>query len=178
MPFETVLNAPLIAGAVVASTAALVDITPVPAYSLPANTLVPGEVFHVKAFGRYTCGTTATNLLLGLYYGGTGGVLLAGTLSTQALTVSQTNVPWEIDYTFVVRALGTSGSVWGKGWVDLATSVSAVTHLTIPSTANAAVTVDTTTAKAISVGATLSQVTGAPTVTCDHMILERLTQPG
>jgi hypothetical protein len=53
--------------------------------------------------------------------------------------------------------------------------VSAWSVLPIPSTANAAVTVDTTTAKAISIGATLSQVTGAPTITCDHIIVENLT---
>jgi hypothetical protein len=178
MPFEQVLNSPLIPGAVVASTAALVDITPIPIYSLPANSLMTGMVLRVKAFGRYTTGSTATNCLIGVYYGGTGGVLLAGTLSTQALTVSLTNAPWELDYTFVVRGIGTSGSVWGKGWVDLGSSVSAVSHLTIPSTANAAVTVDTTVAKAINIGATLSQVTGSPTITCDHMVVEHMTLPG
>jgi hypothetical protein len=44
----------------------------------------------------------------------------------------------------------------------------------MPNTANAAVTIDTTTAKVLSVGLTLSQVVGAPTATVDHVIIERL----
>jgi len=173
--YSALANFPPLTGSVVASTAALVDITPVPAFTIAANQLTAGSTWRVTAEGRYTCGTTATNCLIGLYYGGTGGTLLAGTLSTQALTVSQTNAPWRLEYTFTVRTLGATGSLWGQGIVFLGSSVSAWSALPIPSTANAAVTVDTTTSKTLNIGATLSQVTGAPTITCDHVLVENLT---
>jgi len=128
----------------------------------------------VTAFGRYTCGGTATNLLLGVYLGSTA-TLLAGTLSTQALTVSQTNAPWQLEYVFTYRSLGATGSVYGHGWVDLGTSVSAASHLPVPATANAAITVDTTGAQNIIIGATLSQITGSPTVICDHVLVEAMS---
>lgn len=170
--YEAVVQYPLLAGGVVASAASLTDITPLPQPSIPVNTLTVGDVYKVTAFGRYTCGATATNCLIGFYLGST---LVAGTLSTQALTTSQTNAPWHLEYMFVVRATGTSGSVWGHGWVDLGTSVSATGHVPIPSTANAAVTIDTTAAQALGIKATLSQVTGSPTITCDHMVVENRT---
>jgi hypothetical protein len=172
--YESLVNFPPLAGAVVASTAALVDITAAPIYSIPANTLTSGSTIRVTAYGRWTNGATATNLTLGIYYGGTGGTLLAAIPAT-ALTVSTTNAAWHLEYVFTVRSVGATGTVFGHGWVDLNTSLSAATHLPIPSTANAAVTVDTTTSKTINIGATLSQVTGSPTVTCDHIIIENLS---
>lgn len=163
-------------GAVVASTAALVDITPAGnSYSIPAGSLSGGSTYRLTAYGRATVGTTATNITLGVYYGGTGGTLLAST-GAVAMTVSTTNVPWRLEYIFTVRTLGTSGTVFGNGFANLPGSGVAAwgAAIPIPNTANAAVTVDTTTAKAISIGATLSQITGAPTITCDHLYLENL----
>jgi hypothetical protein len=172
--YDSLVNFPPIAGAVVANTAALVDITPAPIYSIPANTLTAGSTIRVTAYGRWTNGSTATNLTIGVYYGGTAGTLLAAIPAT-ALTVSTTNAAWHLEYSFTVRSVGATGTVFGHGWVDLNTSLTAATHLPIPSTANAAITVDTTTAKTINIAATLSQVTGSPTATCDHIIIENLS---
>lgn len=180
--YDSIPNFPSPAGGVVASTAALVDITPVPAYSVPAGALTVGSTFRVTAMGRYTTGTTATNALIGVYLGGTGGVLLAGTAAATALTISLTNAPWRLEYTFKVRAVGTGATattVWGQGFVLIGGSLTAFgSPQGIPSTANATVTVDSTVAKALSIGATLSQVVGAPTITCDEMLVENLTTIG
>lgn len=177
MPLVTPAAFPIVKGAVVASTAALVDITPVPAYSVPAGIVTVGTTFRVTAYGRYTCGATATNLTLGLYWGGTAGQVLAATAAT-ALTVSQTNAPWELEATFTIDGLGsgTSGSIWTKGRVFLGTAPGTyATPLPIPNAAAAAVGVDTTIARQISIGATLSQITGSPTITCDRLIIENIT---
>jgi len=171
--YDSLVNFPPIAGAVTATTTTITDITPVPVYTIPAGTLTVGSTYRVTAYGRYTTGTTATNLTLGVYYGGTS-LLLAG-IATTAMTISQTNAPWHLEYLFTVRSIGTAGTVYGHGWVDLGTSLTATTHYPIPSVTNAAISVDTTVNKTINIAATLSQVTGPVTITCDHVLIENLS---
>lgn len=171
-------NFPLVGPGPNAATAALVDISPLPLFTFPAGSLVAGSAFKVTAFGRYTCGATATNLTLGVYFGGVGGVALA-TTGAQALTVSQTNAAWFLEYWGVVRLGGTgaasTAAIMGFGKGRLGSSPTVLGgDVPMPNAANAAVTVDATIAKALSIGATLSQITGAPTVTCDHALVELL----
>lgn len=176
--FRQLANFPLVGPGAAAATAALVDISPLPAFTFPAGSLVAGTAFKVTAFGRYTCGTTATNLTLGVYWGGTGGLALA-TTGAQALTVSQTNAGWFLEYWGVIRLGGTgaasTASIMGFGKAQIGSSPTALgAAVPMPNAANAAVTVDATIAKVLSIGATLSQITGAPTAVCDHLMVEQL----
>jgi hypothetical protein len=56
--------------------------------------------------------------------------------------------------------------------MQLGTSVSAITFNPIPATALATVTIDTTTAKQITVGATWSAASSSNTLTCHHFGVE------
>ena len=150
----------------------LADISPAPQKVIPADWLDLGTIMRLSARGEYTCGSTATNAALGFYVGGVAGALLMG-VTAQALTVSQTAVPWWMVYEGNMRALGASGSVKGMGWLKLGTSLTAWTEILLPVTAAARIlTFSTVVRQPITVGASVSQTVGAPSVTCYDLIAE------
>lgn len=156
------------------ATTTLSDISPIKA--LDPDDLDLSTIVRLRARGEYTCGATATNIALGFYYGGaTANKPLAG-VTAQALTVSQTSVPWWMEYEGEIRGVGTAGSIKGLGFLKLATSLTAWTDIPIPSTAAARTvsSLDTTTRQIITVASSVSQVTGAPTVTCYGLTVELL----
>lgn len=176
MTWEQLLNSPqpTADGTALANSITLTDISPVnPALTLPANFQVPGSAFKLTAFGVFS--TTATpTLLLGFYYGGVAGTAL---VTTGAITTGSavTNVPWHMEAYLTVRSVGSAGTVKVHGWCDFGTSVSAVSHLPMPNTANTGtVTIDTTAAKLITVGAQWSAASASNTVTCHHHYVESL----
>jgi len=155
------------------ATTSLADISPVKAFD--PDDLDLSTVVRIRARGEFTCGSTATNVTIGAYYGGAAANKpLAGVVG-QALTVSQTSVPWWLDYEGEIRAIGSSGSIKGSGYLDLATSLTASTRLPIPTTAAArTVTIDTTTRQIMTIVASVSQTTGAPTIVCYSLTVELL----
>lgn len=161
------------AGSPLASSTTLTDVSPTPIYTLPAGTLVAGSVMRFTAFGVLS--TTATpTILLGIYYGGVAGTAL---VTTGAITTGSgvTNVPWRIQCETFVRTAGTSATMMTQGYFDLGTSVSAVSHLPMPNTALATVgSLDTTAAKALTVGAQWSANSASNTLTCHGFIAELL----
>src|SRR5215471_12110267 len=176
MTWEALLNSPqpTADGTALASSVTLTDISPVnPTVTLPANFQYPGTAFKLTAFGIFS--TTATpTLLLGFYYGGVAGTAL---VTSGAITTGSgvTNVPWHMEAYLTVRSVGATGTIKIHGWVDLGTSVSAVSHLPMPSTANTGtVTIDTTAAKLITVGAQWGTSSASNTVTCHHSYIESL----
>lgn len=160
----------ILAGAAYASSASLTDVSPAPQIVLPANQLDNGMVLRLRAFGTFSNTATPT-LLLGFYYGGIAGTALAAT-SAITTTTSAVNWQWSMEYEGRVRTTGTAGTILGAGWIDLATSLTAVTHRPIPETALATVTVDTTTAKQITVGAQWGASSPSNTLTCHHFSVE------
>lgn len=174
MSWQALLNSPnpVASGTALASSTTLTDISQSPPVVLPANMLVPGSVLRFTAFGRFSTTGTPT-LLLGVYYGGVAGVALAA--STAITTGSGVaNVPFRIELQTTIRAIGSAGSAFSQGFLDLGTSVSAVSHVPLPQTANAAVTIDTTTAKALTVGAQWGTSSASNTITLDHFYAESL----
>jgi hypothetical protein len=153
-------------GAALASSAALTDVSPTPQLTFPANFLQPGMVIRVKAAGFFSNTSTPT-LLLGVYYGGVAGTALA---ATSAITTTTGATSWQftLEYVGRIRTIGSSGTIMGFGAVDLATSLTAVTHRPIPETALATVTIDTTAAKAITLGAQWGTNSASNTLTCVH----------
>ena len=62
----------------------------------------------------------------------------------------------------------------GQGFVDIATSLTAVTRIPIPATALATVTIDTTTAKAITIGAQWGTASASNTLTVQGVLIESM----
>lgn len=158
------------AGTAYNTSVTLTDVSPAPQIVLPANLLDVGQVLRVCAFGTFSNTATPT-LLLGLYYGGVAGTALAATGATTT-TTGATNWPFRIEWEGRVRSTGTAGTIMGSGWLNLATSLTAYTQIPIPATALATVTTDTTTAKAITVGAQWGTSSASNTLTCHHFSVE------
>lgn len=136
------------------------------AKTIPAGFLEEGMVLRLTAFGTFSNTATPT-LLLGFYYGGVAGTALAAT-SAITTTTGATNWQWRMEYQGTVRTKGATGTIMGSGWVDLATSLTAVTHRPIPETALATVTIDTTAQKVLTVGAQWGTSSASNTLTCVH----------
>lgn len=152
------------------------DISPAPNIVLPANLLEPGSELEIRAHGQITSTTGTVTITLGAYFGGVAGGASSFTC-TPTVTASLTAAPWMLDVRCVVRANGSSGSVNGQGRLYLGTSLTALTMLAIPITAGArTITVDTTSAKALTIGATWGgTATAANSITCDDISVKLVT---
>jgi hypothetical protein len=152
-------------GTAYASSTTITDVSPTPNKVIPANYLLPGMKLRLKACGTFSNTGTPT-LILGFYVGAVAGTALAAT-SAITTTTGATNWPWSMALDVQVRTLGSSGTVMPmNGFIDLATSLTAVTRRPIPETALATVTWDTTASKALTVGATWGTSSASNTLTC------------
>lgn len=176
MAWSALLNSPqsASAGTAYASSASITDVSPGGnvGFVLPANFLQVGSALRFTAFGTFSNTSTPT-LVLGIYYGYVAGTALAATGATTT-TTGATNWPWRIELTTIIRSTGSSGTAMSQGFVDLATSLTAVTRIPIPATALATVTVDTSAAKGLSVGATWGTNSASNTLTCHGFNIESL----
>lgn len=156
----------------------------VPDFTLPANYLYPGRMMKYTLYGRMsTVITTPGTWTHTLNWGGSGGTVLA---STTALapdpTAASTNIAWYVEYLMMCRSIGSSGSAFtmGKQWHnDIDDGSAAVANLTAALNTHvfpdvpAAVTINTTTANALTPAITPSVATGS--ITAHLAILEALT---
>lgn len=174
MVWESLLNSPqpTSAGTALASSTTLTDVSVAPQFVLPANFLQAGSAMRFTAFGTFSNTATPT-LLLGIYYGGVAGTALAATGATTT-TTGATNWPWRIELTTTVRTVGSSGTAISQGFVDLGTSLTAVSRIPIPATALATVSIDTTAAKALTVGAQWGTSNASNTLTLHGFQIESL----
>lgn len=126
-----------------------------------------GSLINVQGWGVMSNTATPT-VILGLYWGGVAGVALA--IST-AKTTTTAMANWEFEFKWHGRviATGTSGSIIGRGSWRLPTSLTAWTEFGWPETAPAAVTVDTTVNKILSLGATWSASSASNSLTLHDM---------
>lgn len=154
-------------GAPLASSTTLTDISPTPNIILPAQLLEPGMLLRFVAFGRFSTTGTPT-LLLGIYYGGVAGTALC---ATSAVTTPSgvTNQTWRFEAEARVRTAGTSGTAMAVG---VAENISTVATNMAPATAPATATIDTTAAKAITLGAQWGTNSASNTITCHHFDVE------
>src|SRR5262245_19330131 len=135
------------------------DVSPLPLPILPANACRLGTALKMEAEGEWSATGTPT-LILGFYAGvpgASGGGTLTSILAesgTQTLSAT-TNIPWRMEYRGKIVTVGTSGSIVGTGDLEIGTSLTAVTTVSIPITlALRTVTLNTTVANAIGVCAT------------------------
>ena len=174
MAWSSLLNSPgLGAGAAYASSTTITDISPAPQFTLPANFLQVGSWLRFRAFGVIS--TTATpTIILGIYYGAVAGTALG---ATAAFTLGSgiTNCPWHLELDTVIRTTGSTGTAMSHGNAYFGTAVTAIADaVPIPSTALATVTIDTTAAKVLSVGATWSANSASNTMTCHGYTIESM----
>lgn len=175
MTWEALLNSPqpTSAGTALANSTTLTDISVAPQFTLPANYLLAGSALKFSAYGTFSTTTGPPTLLLGVYYGGVAGVALA-TTGAFTTTASVTNVPWHLELLTTVRTNGLTGTAMSQGFCDFGTSVSAVTHAPVPNTALSTVTIDTTAAKALTIGAQWGGASASNTVTLHGFYIESL----
>lgn len=144
-----------------------------------------GLVIRVEAQGVYTMGSTATNGTFALYTAASGtalsgGVVLA-TTGALALPVSVTGLYWELTAKIQCRAIAQATSTpslytHGKLQIETATPSGTTGNVQVwplPATSGpTAANVDTTIAHTLGLVATLSQVTGSPSITCTQITHE------
>jgi len=162
------------------TTAALADISPGglvigAAKTIYPGMLSPGTVIRLRARGEATQGTTANTLSIGFYWGGVAGTAIAA-ITGVTVAVSAAAWPWWLEWEGEVRATGSAGSVKGCGYLSPPTSLAGdQANFPIPVTAAArTVSVDMSAAKAVTVGAAFSGVTGGVSVTCYGLTVELL----
>lgn len=166
------------AGAAYNTSTTLTDVSTAPQITLPANFLnYPGASLRMTAFGTFSNTSTPT-LLLGFYYGGVAGVSLGNTGAFTTVT-GASSWSYRAEMTASVRATGSSGTIWAQGIVylqSIAWSASATDAfvLFIPNAALAAVTVDTTAAKAITLGAQWGTSSASNTLTNQSLLVESI----
>jgi hypothetical protein len=131
--------------------------------------LQAGTYIDIEAFG-VASNTATPTLILGVYYGLVAGTALAVS-AAKTTTTAMSNWEWHLWYTGRVVSVGTSGSIIGSGYWRLPTSLTAWTEFRLPETAPAAVTIDTTVNKQISIGATWSASSASNSITCHSCIV-------
>lgn len=152
----------------------LTDVSPLPNILIPAMMLEVGSEIEITAAGQFSNTGTPT-LLLGFYYGAIAGVALAAS-SAVTTTTGATAWPWQLSYRGVVRTTGTTGSINGQGYFHLGTALTAYTVRPIPEVAaSRTVTIDTTTAKAITVGAQWGTSSASNTLTVNDISVKLIT---
>lgn len=174
MTWEALLNSPQPTGAGTAlnTSTTLTDISPAPQYVLPANFLQAGSALRLTAFGTFSNTATPT-LLVGFYYGGVAGVALAATNAYTTTTAAST-WSWRAECTMTVRTTGLTGTAITQGVYQNPTSLTVFNQIPMPATALGTVTIDTTAAKAITVGAQWGASSASNTITCHGFYIESL----
>lgn len=134
---------------------------PVAQYSAwAANQLRAGQIWHLTAFGVLTtAGSSQGNITITPRYGTTTGGTSLGASTATALVASGTNVPWRLEYDFVVRSVGLAGAnsnVVGNGWLSAAVAaIAAATGPQIIFGSTASVAVDLSVSSGLFIGVTL-----------------------
>ncbi len=156
----------------------------VPDFNIPAFYMYPGRTIEVWAFGVMSnVVTTPGTLTMRIRWGGVAGTVLVASAAQGLDTTARTNSLWAMLAFITCRTTGTSGSFMSGGimWGNVLSSTAANLLPALLGSAgtplasgSAAVTVDTTTAKLLSVTATFSVATSPTNLTANQRILKAL----
>jgi hypothetical protein len=134
------------------------------------STADAGMIIELEAWGTISTSGTTPTILLGFYYGGTGGVILAASSAVTLTNQAAVAWPFRMMYRGRITNTGTSGSITGIGVLELASSLTAFTARRIPETTAAmTVAIDTTVNKDIVVGATWGAAASTNILICSGM---------
>jgi len=156
-----------------------------PDFNIPAYYMQPGRVLRLYAFGvNSNVVTTPGTLILAVRWGGVAGTVLLQSAAQGLDTTARTNALWEMHAYIICRTAGSSGSFMSGGQMSQINLLSSTAANLLPAmlgsagtplaSGNAAVTVDTTTAKLLSVTGKFSVATSPTNLTCQLRILEAL----
>jgi hypothetical protein len=156
-----------------------------PDFSLPAYFWQPGRTIYVSASG--VCSnvvTTPGTLTMRVRLGGVAGTLILATAAQGLDTTAHTNAAWWMEAYLTCRSAGSSGTIIGSGIFAAYNLLSSTSANLLPAlmgsagnpgaSANAAVTVDTTSSKALSVTAQFSVATNPTNLTCQQRVIQLL----
>jgi hypothetical protein len=158
----------LASGSALASSTTLTDVSPTPPILIPSNLLDVGMEIELCATLNFSTTGTPT-LLVGFYHNGVANTVIG---ATSAVTTGSGAAAWPIEMYWRgrVRSIGTSGTIVGKGHVKFGTALTSYSVRPIPETsAGRTVTIDTTTAKSVTVGAQWGTSSASNTITCDDI---------
>jgi hypothetical protein len=179
VPFQSwtaVVNSPGEgAGAALSDTASGGDLSPAPQYmSQTFGAMYVGQRWRFTAYGILSSpGSGTATLNLGIYYGGYSGSVPLVTSGTFTPANSLSSAWWRLQVETEVRSLGSSGTTWSQGWIDIPSSATGVTRQQMSATGQA-VTVNTTANSALTVGGVWSSAVSGDTVTCEGFVIEQL----
>lgn len=144
--------------AAVTASGALTELSPTPQVVLPYPMLTefPGKRLEVQAWGVYTTTATQGTITFDLRIGPAGAIgSMTSIAASAALTwvASQTNRIWRLESNISIRSVGSAGT--GVGVFELSNVTAGTTDMAATA-AGSTFAVDTTTARAIALGATLS----------------------
>jgi hypothetical protein len=173
--WEACLNSPSEgAGTQLSDSAAATDISPAPQFVVPANYMYAGQRWRMVAYGIESSASSGNpTLTLGFYYGGVAGTLLAANASL-ATGTSAVSWPWRMEMDMRIVTVGSSGTVWCNGKIFWPTSLAAWGITPVTLTQTMPVTINTTTANALTCGATYTSAVSGVTITCEDLLVELL----
>jgi hypothetical protein len=154
-----------------------------PDFSVPAYFWTPGRTIYLCAFG--VCSnvvTTPGTLIMRVRLGGVAGTLLLATAAQGLDTTAHTNAMWWLEAWLTCRSAGATGTIMGGGIFGAYNLLASTAANLLPAVmgsagapgtnANAAVTVDTTAAKLLSLTAQFSVSTNPTNLTCQQRIIQ------
>lgn len=155
-------------GTAVTASATLTELSPTPQVVIPAPWLneFAGKRIEVQAWGVYTTTGTQGTITFDLRMGAAGAIgSMTSIAATSAITwvASQTNRVWRLEGNLQIRSLGSSGTCIG---VTEYSNVSSTATDMGATGAGSTAAVDTTSARAIALGATLS--VASQSITCRY----------
>lgn len=181
--WEEALDAPTADGTQVSNT--VTETIVCPDFNIPAYYMQPGRILRLWAFGVVSnVVTTPGTLILGVRWGGVAGVALLLSGAQGMDTTAHTNALWGLTAYIICRTGGATGTFMSGGIMEQFNLLSSTAANLLPAmlgsagapgaSGNAAVTVDTTVAKLLSVTAKFSVATSPTNLTCQQRILEAL----
>lgn len=143
------------------------DVSPSPPLLIPAQAMNAGLDIFLEAYGNFSTTVTPT-LSLGFWWASAATVIAQSSAITTASGAAA--FPWHMEWRGRLRLTGTAGSIMGQGNLSLGTALTTFANeVPIPITAALrTVTVDTTAARAVGVGAAYGTSSASNTVTTDY----------
>ncbi len=164
-------NTTVPAGNTVANTAT--ETVYASSYTIPANSLVAGSVIRLTLYGVYSTALVAPSIRVKIKFGST---IMLDTGVISPLVAGDTNVGWSATATFIIDSIGASGAIESQGVMLFQTSTTASATTNVENTA--AITVDTTTAQAITATIQWGTASASNTSTLREMVIELLPPAG
>lgn len=143
-------------------------------YTVAAGTLTAGSQFKITLKGHQTNGTTACTYTFRVRWGGLAGTQLHS-IAFVGTTTAHTDNPHHMDYLVNFQAVGASGSavVQVSGDECITTTTANTPKLIVDPQTTAVGSLDTTTAKDLSVTVQMNTTTGTPNFEIDNILIEQ-----